>query len=164
MATKGPRPRPLAQRLWAKSLEGPVPLHRPDLGPCLLFTGHVRKNGYGAILAGGDRRHWISAHVAAWVVMYGPVQEGFEVCHKCDVRNCIRPTHLFLGTRKDNMLDAARKGRTTKGERNPMAKLTWPDVEAIRTASGTQAEIATRFGITNSAVQLIRARKRWVRE
>lgn len=38
------------------------------------------------------------------------------VCHKCDRGNCIEDTHHFLGSQKDNMKDAAVKGRIVHSE------------------------------------------------
>jgi hypothetical protein len=39
----------------------------------------------------------------------GPIPAGLCVLHRCDVRPCINPDHLFLGTQKDNMADMAAK-------------------------------------------------------
>ncbi len=54
-------------------------------------------------------------HIAArvmWEVACGPIQQGMNVCHKCDNPNCVRADHLFLGTHEDNMADMWQKGRT----------------------------------------------------
>jgi hypothetical protein len=40
---------------------------------------------------------------------HGPIPPGLCVLHRCDVRPCINPDHLFLGTQKDNMADLAAK-------------------------------------------------------
>ena len=32
-------------------------------------------------------------------------------CHKCDTPWCVNPEHIFIGTAKDNSLDAHAKGR-----------------------------------------------------
>jgi hypothetical protein len=64
---------------------------------CWLFVGALSGNGYGSI-----RAPWlaaqISAHVASYLVHVGPIPKRMDVCHTCDVRNCIRPDHLWIGS------------------------------------------------------------------
>jgi hypothetical protein len=51
------------------------------------------------------------AHRVSYELANGPIPAGLCVLHHCDNRPCIRPSHLFLGTRRDNALDKTLKGR-----------------------------------------------------
>src|SRR3990172_11012531 len=72
---------------------------------------------------------------AAYILFIGPIPEGYEVCHTCDNTKCVRPSHLFLGTHLDNMVDMVNKSRAVGhvGENNPNAKLSKEDIIVIRT-------------------------------
>lgn len=72
--------------------------------PCWLWQGKLSPEGYGHF-------NHQTAHAYAWTISYGKPAPGRIVCHWCDVRNCVRPDHLWLGTKHLNMLDAMRKGR-----------------------------------------------------
>src|SRR5262249_4327744 len=79
----------------------------------------------------------------------GKIASGLSCCHTCDVRRCVNPEHLFLGTTADNHHDAMRKGRNAKGEKQGLSKLTKRNVETIRSLRGkvTQVELAKRYGV-----------------
>jgi hypothetical protein len=76
------------------------------------------------------------AHRIAWEFINGKIPDGLFVLHRCDVRACVNPYHLFLGTHVDNMQDAKRKGRLRggglSGEKNGRAQLKDWQIENIR--------------------------------
>lgn len=149
---------PLAERLLARM--------EPDLnGGCWLWTASINAAGYGTIRVGESHN---LAHRASFFA-FRQIEPGkLLVCHRCDVRSCINPDHLFLGTHKDNSDDKYAKGRDrlaacASGEAHASAKLTWAAVDEIRRLAGVipQAEIGKRFGIHQSHVSAVVLRKKW---
>ena len=105
------------------------------------------------------------AHRASWIVHRGPIPGGMVICHRCDVRLCVNPDHLFVGTAKDNVSDMVRKGRMVQadrsGRRNPKAKLSAEQVmEATQSDEPTQ-HLADRFGVAYQTVWRIRKGIGW---
>jgi hypothetical protein len=81
----------------------------PSESGCWIWTRGLTHNGYGAFLV--KRNPHARAHRWAWMLFRGPIPIGLFVLHKCDVRRCVNPDHLFLGTARDNTTDAINKGR-----------------------------------------------------
>lgn len=136
-------------------------------GECWIWTGRQSSAGYGVLTR---RERPYLAHRAAYYLCHGVDPGEKQVCHTCDNRLCVRPDHLFLGTRQDNMDDMVAKGRSKKwdGERvggaNPNAKLTADDVRAIRAArnaGNSPGAIASLYGVSNDAVNDIIRGRRW---
>lgn len=86
-----------------------------DQRGCWLWQGALRGKGYAAT---SWRDRPIEAHRLVWILIHGEPPPKLEVCHTCDVRHCINPEHLWLGTRKQNAQDAVCKGRTAVGDKN----------------------------------------------
>lgn len=87
--------------------------------------------------------------------------KGLVVRHRCDNPNCVRPDHLELGTQKENLGDAAARGRNTRGEASHWAKLTAELVASIKDAVGSNREVAIRFSVSSSTVSRIRNKQTW---
>jgi len=81
------------KRFAASTKEGPVPEARPDLGPCLIYTGASNGNGYGQFGYGGRGGY---AHRYAWERVHGPIPGDLTIDHLCRVRCCVRLEHLDL--------------------------------------------------------------------
>jgi hypothetical protein len=89
----------------------------PNSG-CWIFTGCLTRLGYGSVAKTKFIR--LPAHRAAYEAFNGPIPAGLDVMHSCDLRCCINPDHLSLGTHADNMADMVRKGRSnSNGHRFP---------------------------------------------
>lgn len=141
-------------------------------GDCWIWSGTPASRGYGAFSAQGRT---LRAHRVAWELTFGAIPNGLLVCHRCDVRNCVRPDHLFLGTDADNMADRDTKGRARPrlmpghsfnciGSQNNAARFTEDDVVTIRTrhdAGETQTALAREFGVSQNAIWRVVSRKGW---
>lgn len=118
---------------------------------CWLWHGKPHHSGYGNFSYNGTT---MGAHQFAYERFVGP-RKGLHVLHKCDVKTCIRPDHLFLGTNTDNVKDKVEKDRQPKGEQVSIAKLTAPQVIEIRSLSKTghgQRALGRRFGVNHSTI------------
>ena len=127
---------------------------------CWIWMKGSDSRGYGHISVDGKT---LKSHRVSWEVKHGNIQSGLVVCHKCDITSCVNPDHLFLGTQKDNMGDASKKGRMfkAKGELNPIAKLNSSDVIFIRKSNLFIAKLAKMFGVSQGLISRVRNNGCW---
>jgi hypothetical protein len=147
-----------AKRFWT---------HVDRTGECWLWTASLDGKGYGQFRVGGNRGRMMRAHRVAYLLVMRCIPD-LLACHRCDNRQCVRPSHLFFGTDLDNVRDMDAKGRrrtvTARGEAHANAKLTLEQVQAIKDAicgGETQRSIADRFGVSLSTVNHINTGRRW---
>lgn len=145
----------------------------PSLNKCWLWTGSkIGQGGYGEFRFKGKK---ILAHRLAFLWFVGPIKNGNDICHHCDIPPCIRPSHLFCGTRSDNMRDCAKKGRLYY-QQNPEAapagidhprhgaKITPDDIPKImrlHESGYLHREIAAQFGVHRVTIGRLLLGRTW---
>ena len=145
------------ERLLSRSM--PVPFCG-----CWIWLGASKPPGdYGFIKINKVQTY---AHRASYEAFKGPIPDGLDVLHACDVPPCINPDHLFLGTQQDNMDDMIAKGRKVAkpGSTHWKSKLTEADIPIIRRrrASGEKLQdIADDYGMKMVGIHNICSRKNW---
>lgn len=104
-----PKQKAVATRFWK---------HVDTTGACWVWTaakvGGDMSMGHGVMRLQDPVRNAL-VHRVSWELHYGPIPDGFCVLHRCDNPPCVRPDHLFLGTKADNTADMMRKGRKRGG-------------------------------------------------
>lgn len=156
--------RPLTERFWEKITKG-------NPNECWLWTGATDSAGYGQIQRGARGEGRIRAHRLSYELHHGQISEDAEVCHSCDNPACVNPSHLWLGTHRDNMQDCKSKGRNftngeerPRGDRNPATRLTEDQVRHIRELCNQcvpRHVIAAQFGVSKSTITAIFLRVNW---
>ncbi len=131
---------------------------------CWIWTGATYSSGYG-VISNGERGKLVSAHRLSYELHKGEIPQGLCVLHTCDVRRCVNPDHLFLGTIQDNHDDMMAKGREPRGESHKNSTLKeWQVIEIRRLSSlgeMRQKDIASMFSIRPKTVYKIVNRISW---
>lgn len=128
---------------------------------CWPWRGARDNKGYGAARVAGRA---LKAHRVAYEVAHGPIPAGLIVRHTCDNPPCCNPAHLEVGTHADNARDKAERGRSLRGELASTARLTAPDVVAIRErldAGEHPDPIASDYDVSRSAIRHIERGRTW---
>lgn len=147
----------ILSRFWAKVAVGTG-------DECWLWTAAGNKMGYGALNVWEDgKSHLITAHRLSYALHYGPILNGLFVCHHCDVRACVNPAHLFLGTDADNKRDMYEKNRNFRpvGELCPNSKLTTEQVISILSDQRADAVIAAEMAVSPITIRDIKVGRSW---
>jgi hypothetical protein len=140
--------------------EGPV---HPKQGQCWQWLGAKAGDGYGSFRFRG---FWSRAHRLSYSLYVGSIPEGLSVLHRCDNPMCVNPSHLFVGSQKDNVQDTESKhrGNHPKRERHGRAVLTEGDVQGLRerySRGESKAHLARVFGISQTHTARIINGKAW---
>ena len=148
-------------------------ISRCPISGCWLWTAGINAHGYGDFWAHGRTN---AAHRIAWELWVGQVPNGLHVLHRCDVRCCVNPAHLFLGTNADNMADRNAKQRQAFGKRNGAhtkpdrvrhgeaqgaAKLTEAQAIAIRNDPRRPRFISAQYGVSRQTIHRIKRGTAW---
>ncbi len=129
---------------------------------CWLWLGTIYGGRYGIATLGNKTR--ILAHRLSYTTHRGLIPDGMFVCHTCDVMSCVNPSHLFLGTPKDNLVDCAKKNRTAHGERSPKSKFTAAQIESIFHDTRRRKDVAKEYGVNITTIARIQTKLTWSRE
>lgn len=141
----------------------------PDANGCRLWQGGLTANGYGKFgHRDGGRQYTLTASRIAWELTNGPIPDGQQVLHRCDVRACCEPLHLFLGTQLENMQDCLAKGRYgvngLVGEACHRARLNPVAVYVIRFLARqgvTFARLARAHRVTVNSISAVVHKRSW---
>ena len=153
----------LPERFWQK-------VNKQSPNGCWLWLGHRNTQGYGTFRINGKMER--AARLVAGAA------RGIIVRHQCDNTSCVNPSHLLIGTQKDNVADCIKRGRRAKttGEFNNFSKLTEVDVAAIRREykalplsafgserkkRGTADALCKKYNITDTNLYYIVNNKTW---
>ncbi len=141
-----------------------ISVSMPSADGCWIWGGMKSKLGYGRF---GFNNKVELAHRMAYMLTHGPIPDGMHVCHTCDNPPCCNPSHLFLGTAKDNSRDCLSKGRRTlppSGEEQWSARLTRDQSRSIRVAHSqgtTPKELAHQYGVAVPTIYHILRGRNW---
>ena len=125
---------------------------------CWIWAGAISSAKYGNIRFRGRQQ---GAHRVFFQLYKGEIPEGLFVLHKCDVKSCVNPDHLFLGNAFDNMRDAGAKRRLRWGSKHPKSKLTPAQVRSIRASSEGPKALGLKYGVSTTAICYILSGKNW---
>lgn len=149
---------------------------------CWLWSAAFSPKGYGRLSIMGQP---VFAHRLSYENFVGPTDE-LSVLHKCHVRCCVNPDHLYLGVNRDNVDDRLRrfgcdpsrrrdiislapkrkyKAREVRGRTSPrhgIQHVLQPDqVRAIRRSAKSGVDLAKEFGVSTASISKIRNRRLW---
>lgn len=133
----------------------------PQTG-CWLWGLGRNRCGYGEFRDGDG--YIKKAHRGAWESVNGPVPARLCVCHRCDVRRCCNPDHLFLGTNAENTHDRDEKQRQVKGSKHWASVFDEPTVAIIKTLLGLGVglpRLEALYGVSRSALAHIKHGRAW---
>jgi len=133
---------------------------------CWEYQGCFQSKGYGLINTSiGGNKYSYTLHRLSYYYHKHTDPASLVVRHDCDNRCCINPAHLRLGTYADNNRDCMERGRTQRGEKHYLSKLTNECVinikKRLREGNETQTTIAMDFGVSVPVINSIHMGTSW---
>jgi hypothetical protein len=130
---------------------------------CRLWPYALNSAGYGHLVLGGKN---ILAHRLICEMAYGPAPaEKPEAAHLCGNghKGCINRTHLEWKSRKSNAEDMVAHGRSCRGEKHYMARLTEEKVRFIRSNAETMTieDFMQKFDVSRGVIHHALKRNSW---
>lgn len=123
------------------------------------------KEIYARFKPGGRGAKTVLAHRYSYEMHHGPIPKGLVVMHSCDNPACVNPSHLSVGSFKENTAQMNSRGRHPrrglKGETSPQAKLDEAAVRVIRQSEKSHAALARQFGCSGESIRKVRAGLTW---
>lgn len=141
-------------------------------GSCLIWNGPYRKNfphGIICCLYKGKKGSY-QAHRISYSVFVEEIPENLFVLHKCDRPECVEPSHLHLGTQKDNIREMRERNRANdhlkgkKGIDHHNCKLSYEEIlEIIKMKEDGMiySEISKHFQVSQEQISNICRNKSW---
>lgn len=146
-------------RFWSKVQVG-------EPGECWVWLASIRNDGYGQFCIGKFRHSYMwRAHRISAFIHFGEAVNSKHVCHTCDNRICVNPSHFFLGDDASNMQDAATKkgiGVFTKPESYSHIKLSFALAAEIRASKLNYHALAKKYKVSWTSIYNIKKGLAWI--
>lgn len=147
------------ERFWRNVVKG-------SASDCWEWNGTMQPNGYGRLSLGAKSEGSEGAHRISWRLHNKTeIPKGMHVMHSCDNPKCVNPSHLSVGTPKQNTQDMIAKGRkviaSPVGNDNGKAIINPDIVRQIRQSNESHAALARKFGISPNCVRGVRIGRTW---
>lgn len=131
----------------------------PDACWPLIQNVKYKWDKYGRVRLAKGRR--TRAHRMAYLLAFGKIGQGLYVCHRCDNPACMNPSHLFLGTHKDNVIDRVKKQRCVVPRGKALDSEKVREIRALAARGERRIRIAEKLGIHPSTVGGVMRGKTW---
>lgn len=129
---------------------------------CWQWTASTARRGYGQMGITKPKRNE-KAHRISYALNVADIPPDRVIMHTCDNPGCVNPQHLRMGTQIENLADRDAKNRHARvsGVRNPSSKLSCDALPVILDRSIPIDDLASRFGVSRSTIDHVRAGRTW---